>query len=188
MKQKLIYFSLFAVCFILNLTAQSKVEGLVISEVYLNEKMPAENWIEIYNPTNEPLTMSCFAISTFLTPNLLQRKDIVVNKNEYVIISASENYKIKKKKNNDIIIVMKELQMIDKGGLITIGTIEKNINFYDTIKYGNDVYSNEIKEYVNKKLVPFSKNNKSFSRKMDKSVLYQSEYYETDVTPLEKNK
>ncbi len=187
-KPKLIYFIIIISCCAFISNAQEKVEGLVINEVYFNESDSSQNWMEIYNPSKEPLTLSIFSLSTFLTPNLLQNKEIIIDKDGYIILCASENFKSKMKRDENKIIVFSELKMLDKGGIVTIGIKEKGIDWYDTIKYGEDLYSKEMKGITNKKIIPFSANGKSFSRKKDKELIAQSDFYETEPTPLEINK
>ncbi|MGD8782693.1 MAG: porin family protein [Ignavibacteria bacterium] len=55
----------------LPLSAQLKREGLIFSEVYLNENKPGKSWVEIYNPTNMTLTLEKFRTSNVLTTNIL---------------------------------------------------------------------------------------------------------------------
>ena len=61
MKKTMSAHFLFLVCCCFSVSyAQGNVEGLVINEVYFNSNDSSENWIEIHNPTKEPLMLSVF--------------------------------------------------------------------------------------------------------------------------------
>lgn len=190
-KQKLIILTALLLCANL-LSAQGKIEGLIINEVFLDGDNPSNNWVEIYNPTNETLSLTQFAISTFLTPNLLSKEviesgGIKIQKNDYLLLSADENIRTKLQKDHEKIFVFSELKLVDKGGLINIGTKEKGANGFDIIKYGEDYYSSLGDVYTRLKLIPLGTNGKSFSRnKLNK--LDESDFYESEPTPLDKNK
>ncbi len=175
------------------LTAQGKTEGLIINEVYSDANDPSKNWIEIFNPTNETLSLTQFAISTFLTPNLLDKTTvdnggIKVDKGDYILLCADDKMKSKYAKKQDKIFVFKELKMVDLAGVINIGTKKKGNDGYDIIKYGEDVYSASIKEVATATLIPFSRNGQSYSRNTKGKSFEEKNYYESEPTPLDKNK
>lgn len=193
--QKLKFFYLAALILISakSLNAQGKAGGLIINEVYLDRTDPSKNWIEVHNPTNETLSLTQFAISTFLTPNLLDKATvenggIKVEKNDYILLSADAQIKNKNQQQQNKIFVFGELKLVDKAGLINIGTKEKGNDGYDIIKYGEDIYSTLVKDVANAKLIPLSSNGKSFSRNTKGVSLSDRDFYESEPTPFEKNK
>ena len=188
LKSKSVYYLLFFLLCTTLIPAQERVEGLIINEIFLDAFSPFNNWIEIYNPTNDALTLSQFAISTFLTPNLFQGEAFVIEKNDYFLICAGNNVTSKKKQDQDKMIIIKELQLVGDGGIIQIGTKEKGMNGYDICKYGIDYYSDQDNRYKNKELVPFCPGGISYSRNTSNAALEESNFYESEPTPFCKNK
>jgi len=56
------------------LNAQLKRDGLIFSEVYLNDIELDKSWLEIYNPTTEPLVLERFRFYHVMTTNILPQE------------------------------------------------------------------------------------------------------------------
>jgi len=77
-----------------SVAAEENINRLIMSEIYLDEDEPSKNWIEVYNPTDEPLTLIRLRLSTLLTPNILPNtlKDgIEIMPEQCLVICADEN-------------------------------------------------------------------------------------------------
>jgi hypothetical protein len=107
---------------------------------------------------------------------------------DYILLCADGQMKNSYESKQGKMFVFKALKMVGKAGVINIGTGEKGADGYDIIKYGQDVYSSDIKGITNATLIPFSTNGKSYSRKIEGVSLEDKNYYESTATQLDNNK
>ena len=65
-----------------SLSAQDSGNGLVFSEVYLDSIQPGDSWVEVHNPTDQPLTLERFRLSHIraldILPPEIRRQGVAV--------------------------------------------------------------------------------------------------------------
>ena len=151
----------------LPLSAQLKREGLIFSEVYLNEEEPGENWVEIYNPTLEPLILEAFRTYNVETINVLPEEinnkgGLEIAPGECVIICTDRN---KLKYNGTArILQINTMGAIGDGGFLAIRTKSMGEDGVDIFRFGDPEKTSRLKEEVGDFVVPFSTENESYSR------------------------
>ncbi len=151
----------------LPLSAQLKSEGLIFSEVYLDESEPSRSWIEIYNPTSLTQTLEKFRSYNVLTTNILPEEvkkngGIEIGSGESVILCADKN-RINFNSEKDVIQV-NEIIHFGKGGFFSMRTKGMSQNGVDIFRYGYPEKTDELKDQIGDFVVPFSKNGKSHTR------------------------
>ena len=176
----------------ISISAQEKVSGLIINEVYLDKKQPAKNWIEIFNPTGNQLTLERLRISDFTTINVLpmnikESGGINVEAGQYIVLCADKKH-IKKKDIN--FFHVDALKYLSDGGFIAIRTKDLSEDYADAFRFGKPEFSSYIKGLLGDYVIQFSKSNKSYSREITgaENNLNISDFYESSPTPGYKNK
>ena len=165
--------------------AEENIDRLIMSEVYLDENDPSKNWIEVYNPTDELLTLIRLRLSTLLTPNILHKdynEGIEILPNQRIVLCAEEN----NIKSNVVKVEIKPLSITLRGGFIGIETKkEKGNNFkkenVDMIRYGNPERSSYVRAFSDIQVIPTKINERSYSRdislidnSIDVSIFHES--------------
>lgn len=187
-KKKFLYLLAFLLISAKLISAQQKANGLVISEVYLDKDIPTNSWVEIYNPTKETLSLEKFSLSTIGPANLLDASiikngGIKLDPGDFIILCCEQN---KTLNNKEKVFNVKFLNYLSEGGIITVITQSLGIEGVDLLRYGNS--SLTLWDGVSdKQVIPFSLNGKSYSRK-DNSKNVGKDFYESELTPLGKNK
>jgi len=174
----------------LSVSAQNIAKGLIISEVYMDDVQPFENWIEVYNPTDKPLILDRFRISHIRTINVLPadiRKSggICVEPDKYLILCTDiEQFKAIWGKQIEAVAVEAFAQLVE-GGFIAI--ITKNLGEKDSdgFRYGNPSQSSQVKNQFGAQVLSILKNGKSYSRNIEKMADSVSilDWYESFPTP-----
>ncbi|MGC9384886.1 MAG: lamin tail domain-containing protein [Kosmotogaceae bacterium] len=175
------------------LLAQEECKGLIFNEVYLDKDNPGNSWIEIYNPTENALTLEAIRYSHIKTTNMLpdsiqKSGGVVINPGDYLIItSTKENFSLAVKSKN---LLLPDISNFDLGGFMALTTKKIGISGIDAFKYGDPDKSAGFKNYKDKPLINFSTNGKSFSRKLDNNngIISVSDFYETEPTKGSANK
>jgi hypothetical protein len=126
--------------------AGSKIGRLVISEIHLLSPDSPENWFEIYNPTNEPLTLYEYRTSNVMSMNILPadiRKNggLLMNPKDFVIICADSSGFPQAK---CLFFESSALMSLSEGGYISITTKESEDEGIDLCRYGNPYWSIEF--------------------------------------------
>lgn len=177
-----------------SLLAQTTKRGLVISEVYLDEKQPLNNWIEIYNPTNAPQVLDRLRISHIKTLNVLpaaiQRSGgIDIGPNEYLVVCADGENGLLFEARIAPVVVNALSQFID-GGFVAILTQNMDETDADGFRYGASSLSSHAAEFLGAQVVPFSSNPNSYSRTIVKSdgQISVLGWHESEPTPGVPNK
>ncbi len=190
-----LFMLIFIIFIVLPLSAQEQLKGLIISEVYLAENHPANHWIELYNPTGKQLILEGLHFSHIRTINVLPpyiRKSggIIVEPNEYLVLCADKTQFEIAWGNQVKPVVVKILSKLAKGGFIAISTKDIEEATSAGFRYGETLKSSHIKEYLGNQVLSFSKNDKSWSRKIIKTTIVDniSVFYESDPTPGQLNK
>ena len=172
------------------LTAQLKRDGLIFSEVYLDENEPDKSWLEIYNPTSKPLILEKFrffqVLSTNILPEEIQEKGgIEIPPNECIVLCANVagfDFSMHEKSK---LIQVSTITHFDKGGFFSLRTKGLGEDGVDIFLYGDPEETSKLKKKLGDFVVPFSKNSKSYSRKMTKGTAekFKSEFYLTEPSP-----
>jgi len=154
---------------VLSLSAQLKRDGLIFSEVYLNENEPDKSWLEIYNPTNMPLILEKIRFYHVKTTNILPKEireegGVEIAPGECIILCAKES-----KFDFPVITKSKLIQVsaithFGKGGFFSLGTKGLGEEGVDIFRYGDPEVTSKLKNQLGNFVVPFSKNAKSYTR------------------------
>jgi len=177
-------------CIALPLSAQEKVKGLIVSEVYLDKEQPGNSWIEVYNPTDKPLVLERFRLSHIRTINVLpasiqEQGGVVIKPNEYLVLCADKvQFESAWGKQTEPLFV-KALTLLAEGGFVAIATKDVEEAGSDGFRYGDPLKSSHVKEYFGSQVLNFSRNGKSYSRKMIKTAegINISDWYESVPAP-----
>jgi len=169
------------------LYAQEESKGLIFNEVYLDKDKPEKCWIEIYNPTLNPLILDAVRYSHIKTINMLphsiqQTGGIIVKPGEYLIITpAKVNFSLSLKSKN---ILLPVLANFDKGGFLALTTKGLGNSGIDVFRYGDPAKSEEFKEFKDKPIVNFSSSGNSYSRKITQEggLTVILDFYESEPT------
>jgi hypothetical protein len=158
------------------ITAQTNTEGLVITEVHLTKDSPELNWIKIYNPEPNYETLGQFRVSHIRTPNLLPNfngeKKYEFAPGETLIFCVNIDKFEKHWNYEGKIVEIPVLGKLTEGGFIAISkNIVENEKF-DLVRYGNPAASMNFRITNNYDVVPFSINNKTYTRKATKEGAY----------------
>ncbi len=144
--------------------------GLIFSEVCLNNVAPNTNWLEVFNPTDKALTLARFRLSHVKTINMLpdsiQKKGgIVIKPGDYLLIAATKNI-------NELfgkkLIVLSGLANLLKGGFFALSTQNLSEADIDILRYGNPSKSEKVLSFAGKSVVGYSKDGYSISRYFEK--------------------
>lgn len=162
-------------CLTLPLSAQLKREGLIFSEVYLNDKEPDKSWLEIYNPTLKPLVLKKLRFYQILTPNiipeeLVERGDLQLFPHECLVICANKS---KLKFGRDIKIKLIELNVINQfgiGGFFSLRTQGQGDEGVDTFRYGEPKITAKFESQLGGYVVSFSNSMMSYKRSIKDSL------------------
>jgi len=177
-KRTLLFITTGVMLIVLPLSAQLKREGLIFSEVYLNENGPDKSWIEIYNPTDKPLVLEKFRFYNIMTTNILpeeirKKGGIELVPGETLILCAD---KTKLNFSNNVKIVQIEvISAFGKGGFFSINTKGMEENGVDIFRYGDPEKTSELSNQISNFVVPFSTDDKSYSRVNDQYKFTKSE-------------
>lgn len=103
------------------LNAQLKRDGLIFSEVYLNDIEPDKSWLEVYNPTTQPLVLERVRFYDIMTTNILPQEiqkngGIELLPGECVVVCANEFKFVFKLKPNSRLIQVSAMKHFGKGG------------------------------------------------------------------------
>ena len=169
------------------ISARNPLSGLVITEIFLDNNSPRNNWIEVYNPTDEPLLLEMFRLSHIRTINVLQRndRDIGIKPNEIIILCSDKKMFNKHyHKLKTTIIEVSALSQITDGGFISLRTKDNPETGGDIVRYGIPTKSSIVQNIAGDFVVQFSKN-KSYARKIIVTTdgEYLSEFNQLDPTP-----
>lgn len=151
------------------LSAQMNYKGLIFSEVYLDESRPEQSWLEIYNPTSNPLILEKFRFSHILTTNMLP-EDIVKNggieipSKECILICSDKSVFGTKINGNTQVIQISTIKKFYKGGFIALTTKYFDENGIDMIRYGESELTSEFSEKLGNFVIPISEDSLSYSR------------------------
>jgi hypothetical protein len=178
-KTKLFYLFLGVMFIGLSLSAQSKKKSLVFNEIYLNESEPDESWLEIYNPSNNPLVLEKFRLYNVMTTNILPgeiRKNggLEIAPGESIILCANSaklnlnNAKIK-------VIQISVLGSFGKGGFFSLRTKGMGENGVDIVRYGDPKLTVTLQNQIGDYVIPFSSDSQSYSRIDDHYSFIRSE-------------
>lgn len=168
--------------------AQEKAERLVINEVYLDKSKPTNSWVELYNPTKETLFLEKFWLSTIGPTNLLDETfinngGIKLDPDDFILLCCEQNNAWNKKEK---VYNVKFLNYLNEGGVITVKTKGKGIGGADLLRYGNpSLTPGDVISDI--QVIPWGSKGKSYSRK-DNSKNVGKDFYESELTPLGKNK
>jgi hypothetical protein len=176
------------------ITAQESAGHLVINQVCLNNIQPGITWIEIYNPTDNALTLERFRISHLRTINALPDSikkvgGIKIGAGECVILCADENQFRSFYKKTIKVVKAKALLQIAAGGFLAITTKGTDITKGEIVRYGKEEWSSKIAEIAGKQVVGFLEEGKSYVRKIEKSVagISVSDFTESTANPGKTN-
>ncbi|MBI9069952.1 MAG: hypothetical protein JEY94_00040 [Melioribacteraceae bacterium] len=178
---KRIVISLCLFFFAQSIFAQNPLKGLIITEVLLSEKNPSNSWIEIYNPTDDILTLEKLRLSTIRTVNMLDQ-EYRINPGESVLVCFNDEQFRKTYSFKNIQTIECELfKYLSDEGFIAITT-------KDNRETGGDiVYFKKEKTGLEKNVentVVFSKE-KSFKRQIvqTKGQIKLDQFQEAIPTP-----
>lgn len=157
--------------------AQTATSGLIILEVHFSEKAQELNWIKVFNPESTTEFLGNLRISNIKTPNVLlpsltSLKSIELKQGEAVILCANiEEFK-KYWSDNAVLIEVNALSKIGYGGFIAVSKSEADLTKYDLLRYGLPAASESFNDLANYDVVPFSTDNKVFSRMLTKDGFF----------------
>ena len=178
----------------LPLTAQDQGKGLIVSEVCLDADSPSNNWIEIYNPTENPLTLERIRQSGVETLDVLplsvQREGgIAIAPGAYLVLCADKAQLESVWGETLMPITVIPLGYLEKGGFITLVTKDLGEAGKDGFRYGDPDESNYIGDYLGDQVLGFSENGLSYSRLIleSDSGLLLADFAITVPTPGRRN-
>lgn len=187
-----IMIAIVVMCITIPLSAQLKRDGLIFSEVYLNEDEPDKSWLEIYNPTTEPLILEKFRFYHIKTTNVLpkdvQEKDgIEVLPGECIVLCANE-VKFKIDFQNDPqskLIQVDVLTRFGKGGFFSLGTKNLGDDGVDIFRYGDPEITEKLSNEIGSFIIPLSKGDKSYKRieGEDRGNQFQPNFIQNSPSP-----
>jgi|GEM_PF-2183819 len=153
------------------LTAQLKRNGLIFSEVYLNEDKPNKSWLEIYNPTAGPLVLEKFRLYHILTSNVLPQEiqeqgGIEISPGDCIILCANESEFDFKIDTKSTIIQSSAIANFRKGGFFSLKTKGSEEEGVDIFRYGDPEVTSKLKNKLGNFVVPFSRDARSYTRIM----------------------
>lgn len=174
--------------------SQTHSKGLIINEVYFEKEKAVNNWIEIYNPTNQSLTLKRFRLSHVRTLNVLpaeirKRGGLTIHPNEYYIICANkEKFKISwgNKKN---VLEIPLLSFLSDGGYVVLFTGESKDTGIDAFRYGKPEKTEKY-SFFSEQVLDLSGDGKSYSRelKIDSGNIIALDFIKSSPTPGKPNK
>jgi len=191
MKNRIFLLILIAVtCMTMPLSAQLKRDGLIFSEVYLNENEPDKSWLEIYNPTTVPLILEKFRFYWVLTPNVLPQEiqeqgGIEISPGECIVLCANESnfdFQIEAKSKP---IQVSAMTHFGKGGFFSLGTKGLGEDGEDIFRYGDPEITAKLKSQLGDFVVPFSRDAKSYTRIKSEipEERFQPNFTQTEPSP-----
>lgn len=161
--------SMAALFMVIPLTAQLKRDGLIFSEIYLNENEPAKNWLEIYNPTTRALILEKFRFYHVKTANILpeaiqEKGGVEIPAGECLVLCANESELDFQIEARSKLIQVSAISHVGKGGFFSLGTKELGEDGVDIFRYGDLEITAKLKSQLGDFVVPFSKDAKSYTR------------------------
>jgi len=173
------------------LSAQEKGKGLIFSEVYLDAKVSANNWIEVYNPTGKSLILERLHLSGVLALDVLpvsikREGGIEISPGEYLILCADDE------RFNSIwgdqlkpISVTALPHLSEGGGIVALATKGLEEAGNDGFRYGNPGISSYIEYYLGSQVLKYTDNGASHSREIleTESGTGIGNFHETVPTP-----
>jgi hypothetical protein len=151
------------------LSAQLKRTGLIFSEVYLNGNEPDKSWLEIFNPTTEPLILEKFRFYHVMTTNILpqeiqEKGGIQIAPGECIILCANKSKFDFPLEAKSKLIQVSTMTHFGKGGFFSLATKELGENGEDIFRYGDPEMTSKLKNRIGDFVVQFSKDTQSFTR------------------------
>ena len=175
-------------------SAQETADHLVISQVYLDNNQPANSWIEVYNATDKPLILERLRISHIKTINVLPKAiqdqgGLRVAAGEYLILCANQSLFDSAYATSTKYTGVDGLSQIATGGFIAVTTKGAGEAKGGVVRYGDPEKSMQISKLAGDQVVGFSKNRKSFTRKITKTAagMNVSDFVETSAAPGKSN-
>ena len=183
-------YTIFFICIMFTMmSVHAQSERIIVTEVYLDENNPSNNWIELYNPSEKSLELERFRFSHIRTIDILPKGiNRVVEPKSYLIICAdsSQFETLWGKVDANLIQVLSTGEPPD-GGFIGITTKNAAEAPLDIICFGNPLRISNFKDLSNHDVIPFSKVGKSHSRVVSQNIDgYSTTHFQvTDPTPGE---
>ncbi len=172
-------------------SAQENADHLVISQVCLESGQAANSWIEVYNPTDGPLTLQRLRLSGVRTINVLPKTvqdqgGIQVAPGQCLILCSDDSsfnatYSALTTKR----IGVDALSHLGPGGFLAITTEGAPEAKGGVVRYGDPKNSVLVSKLAGGQVVGFSKSGKSYTRRITRSlgILNISDFVETTASP-----
>lgn len=177
-----------------NSFSQGHSKGIIINEVYFDKAKPVNNWIEIYNPTNQSLTLERFRLSHVRSLNVLpagirKRGGLIIHPNEYYIICANKNQFKSLWGNQKNVLEIPLLSFLSDGGYVVLFTGEFKDTGIDAFRYGKAERTQRYSFFTNQ-VLELSNDGKSYSRELtvDSGNIITGNFINSSPTPGKPNK
>jgi len=145
---------------------------VMMSEVYIDEKEPAKNWVELCNPYDEPITLHRFRTSNVLAldcfPADIRAQGGISIPSGGVVVICADIKTFAQQWNGDIRpLEIDALKNLGKNGYIAAITNSAEL-VYDVVLYGS-AESDYRKYFPNQTPLSFCKNSQSYKRTVAKT-------------------
>ncbi|MFZ2324264.1 MAG: hypothetical protein WAV89_11290 [Ignavibacteriaceae bacterium] len=135
-----------------NIKAQSVSKQLVFTKAMIDKKT-SQVWFEVFNPSDESMTLSSFRISGVKSPNILpadirRNNGIVLNYGERLIICGDKQSFENAYENNSKIVEIEALKNIGDGGFVAMNYMDGIENAGNIIRFGDRSNSLQVSDKV----------------------------------------
>lgn len=157
-------------------SAQESADHLVISQVCLDSGQATNSWIQVYNPTDGPLTLQRLRLSGVRTINVLPKAvqdqgGIQVGPGECLILCSNDSsFNAMYSSLTTKRIGIDALSHLGPGGFFAITTEGAPEAKGGVVRYGDPKNSELVSKLAGDQIVGFSKEGKSFTRKITRSA------------------
>jgi len=174
---------------------QEKIEQLILSEVYLDNAEPLRCWIEVYNPADRALVLERFRLSHIKTINVFSKEiqdrgGIEVQPGEYLVLCADSDLFSATYGTEIKPIAVDGLSHLASGGFLVIATKGGKEHKGTITRYGEAERSSHAAGLAGAQVLGFSREGKSYSRRIVKTPTGDSvsDFSQSTPTPGKPNK
>lgn len=175
----------------LPLFAQENRKGLIVSEAYLDKGQPGSSWVEVYNPTDQPLVLERFRLSHVKTIDVLpadirRQGGIEIEPDGHLVLCADGDQFDSVWGTKIGPVVVEVLADLPEGGFIALATKGLGLDGEDGFRFGNPASSLHVEASFGDLVLSFSKNKKnkrSYSRRIEKTEAGSTVYGFSESAP-----
>lgn len=171
-------------------SAQGTKNQLVITQVYLSQSNPSQNWIEVLNPSDRTLVLERFRHSHVRSINVLPDSTIeaggmAIDPGATLVLCADPGVFSARFGNRLKCVAVPALQRVGNGGFLAARTKDSGESLAGLVRYGDPKSSLRAESIAGQQVVPLAQGANGYSRTAtrESDELVLSDFVESALMP-----